>query len=80
MTRDGAIKQLSKYKKNEELIILWYDKDFFDESVVKYGDKELTQEQWLAVVDKFDGADFEYVLELVMDKIELVATEIMEEN
>lgn len=79
MTKDEAIKHLSHYKENEELIILWYDKDFLNLSAIGY-EKELTEEHWQAVVDKFDGDEFEFVLESLMDKIQEVAREIMEED
>lgn len=55
MQAQEAIKRLTEmYKPEEELFIVWWDK----ETVGEYSDKDIADEHWTSVVDKLDEDEY----------------------
>jgi hypothetical protein len=71
-----ALRHLSDYNPDDDLVIVWWDKDWMDNTD---SELQLTDEQWEEVTDKFDG-DAEFQIGLVADQIEEIAREVMEDN
>ena len=77
MRADEAIRHLSSYKPDDELVIVWWDKEWLDQSGVSE-ERKLTEDEWDEVANKFDNEEF--VISMMADKIEELAQEIMEDN
>lgn len=77
MRADEAIKHLSSYKPDDELVIVWWDKEWLDQSGVSE-DRKLTEDEWDELANKFEGEEF--TISMMADKIEELAQEIMEDN
>lgn len=77
MRADEAIKHLSSYKPDDELVIVWWDKEWLDQSGVSE-ERKLTEDEWDELANKFEGEEF--TISMMADKIEELAQEIMEDN
>ena len=77
MRADEAIKHLSSYKPDDELVIVWWDKEWLDQSGVSE-ERKLTGDEWDELANKFEGEEF--TISMMADKIEELAQEIMEDN
>jgi tRNA(Ser,Leu) C12 N-acetylase TAN1 len=68
------LQELSKYEENEEILVLYFDK----ESTQDYLEQELTDTQWAQTVEKVEAipmAEINYISETINEQAEKVLRE-----
>ena len=76
MTRDEAIARLQElYKPDEELFIVWWDKEVADG--YRYPDEEMSKTKWASIVKELD--EDEYLFFAVNDTITELANKLEED-
>jgi tRNA(Ser,Leu) C12 N-acetylase TAN1 len=68
------LQELSKYDENEEILVLYFDK----ESTQDYLEQELTDTQWAQTVEKVEAipmAEINYISETINEQAEKVLRE-----
>jgi tRNA(Ser,Leu) C12 N-acetylase TAN1 len=68
------LQELSKYEENEEILVLYFDK----ESTQDYLEQELTDTQWAQTVKKVEAipmAEINYISETINEQAEKVLRE-----
>ena len=61
MTKKEVQKYLSNYAYDEELFVIWWDKEFLNYD----GDNPITKEEWKEILDRLDGYGFDTVNESI---------------
>ncbi|MAG27160.1 hypothetical protein CMI47_16610 [Candidatus Pacearchaeota archaeon] len=74
MTKSEVQKYLSNYKDDEELFVMWWDKEFIDGCSYK----PITDKEWKGILDRLDGYGFGIVNEEIFRAMESELEDIKE--